>query len=72
MKLAAKLVLLFLGCLALVVGVFSFLSLRQAQDRGVGRARAAGCRLGCDLAILTFAVRSIQRVKSNGSLDVVV
>ena len=32
MKLAAKLVLLFLGCLALVVGVFSYLSLRQAQD----------------------------------------
>ncbi len=32
MKLAAKLVLLFLGCLALVVGVFSFLSLRQARE----------------------------------------
>ncbi len=32
MKLAAKLVLLFLGCLALVVGVFSYLSIKQAQD----------------------------------------
>ncbi len=32
MKLAAKLVLLFLACLALVVGVFSFLSLKQAQS----------------------------------------
>ncbi len=32
MRLAAKLVLLFLGCLALVVGVFSYLSLRQAQS----------------------------------------
>ncbi|MCA9132644.1 MAG: HAMP domain-containing histidine kinase [Planctomycetales bacterium] len=32
MKLAAKLVLLFLCCLAMVVGVFSYLSMQQAQD----------------------------------------
>ena len=32
MKLAAKLVLLFLACLAMVVGVFSFLTMRQTQS----------------------------------------
>lgn len=46
MKLAAKLVLLFLGCLALVVGVFSFLSMQQAQEL----ARAEHERTAADLA----------------------
>ncbi len=48
MKLAAKLVLLFLVCLALVVGVFSFLSLRQAQDMALAKHE----RLAADLATI--------------------
>ncbi len=57
MKLAAKLVLLFLGCLALVVTVFSFLSLRQAQDMALAEHE----RLAADLAaILQSDLRSSQ------------
>ncbi|MEO8268903.1 MAG: HAMP domain-containing sensor histidine kinase [Aureliella sp.] len=57
MKLAAKLVLLFLVCLALVVGVFSFLSMRQAQDLALAEHE----QLAADLAaILQSDLRSSQ------------
>ncbi len=57
MRLAAKLVLLFLGCLALIVSVFSFLSMRQAQDVALAEHE----RLAADLAsILQSDLRSSQ------------
>ncbi len=57
MRLAAKLVLLFLGCLALVVGVFSFLSMQQAQDLALAEHE----RHAADLAAtLQSALRNSQ------------
>ncbi len=57
MRLAAKLVLLFLGCLALVVAVFSFLSMQQAQDLALAEHE----RRAADLAaMLQSAMRNSQ------------
>jgi len=66
MKLAAKLVLLFLGCLALVVSVFSFLSLRQAQDVALAEherlAADLAATLKSDLRSAQHTPREIERV----------
>lgn len=66
MKLAAKLVLLFLGCLALVVGVFSYLSLRQAQDLALAEherlAADLAATLQSDLRSSQHTPREIERV----------
>lgn len=56
MKLAAKLVLLFLACLGMVVAVFSYLSMRQSQDL----ALAIQQRHAADLAaLLQSALRTV-------------
>ncbi len=58
MKLAAKLVLLFLACLAMVVGVFSFLTMRQAQSSALDEHE----RHAADLAAtLQSALRASPR-----------
>jgi two-component system NtrC family sensor kinase len=55
MKLAAKLVLLFLACLGLVVSVFSFLSLRPTENSALAEHE----QLAADLAaILETALRA--------------
>ncbi len=64
MKLAAKLVLLFLGCLALVVGVFSFLSLRQAHDLALAEHEQRASELAATLqsALQTASVEDVDQI----------
>ncbi len=64
MRLAAKLVLLFLGCLALVVGVFSFLSLKQAQNFALAEHERHAADLAATLqASLRSSSRTPQAVQ---------
>ncbi len=64
MKLAAKLVLLFLACLALVVAVFSFLTLRQAQSLALAEHERHATDLAATLqTALTAERRSMAEVQ---------
>lgn len=64
MKLAAKLVLLFLGCLAMVVGVFSFLSVRQAHDLALAEHEQRASELAATLqsALHTSKVQDLDQI----------
>lgn len=62
MRLAAKLVLLFLGCLALVVGVFSFLSMQQAQDLKLAEHERLAATLQSALQNSQYSPREVEQV----------
>lgn len=62
MRLAAKLVLLFLGCLALVVSVFSFLSMQQAQDVARAEHERLAATLQSALQSSQYSPREVEQV----------
>lgn len=74
MKLAAKLVLLFLCCLALVVSVFSYLSVKQAKDLALAEherhATDLAATLQAALRNSPYSTSEIQRTLTTWSREV--